>query len=98
MLARYLEIGPGCNVRTRPLVMILMIGCVFLILLLMLTRLQCVNKTPGDNFDALMCVFLILLLMLTRLQCDNNSFGDDFNDFGNLMCVFLILLLMLTGL
>ena len=48
---------------------------VFLILLLMLTRLECDNKTFGDD---LMSVFLILLLMLTRLQCDNKTFGDDF--------------------
>ena len=68
---------------------------VFLILLLMLTWLQCDNKTFGDDFDDLMSVFLILLLMLTWLQCDNKTFGDDFDD---LMSVFLILLLMLTRL
>ena len=68
---------------------------VFLILLLMLTRLQCDDTTCGDDFDGLMFVFLILLLMLARLQCDNKTYGDDFDD---LMCVFLILLLMLNRL
>ena len=102
---------PGCNVTTRPLVMILMnsddLMFVFLILLLMLARLPCDNQTFGDDFDEfwwfdvcvphpsfdvdsaamwhdfddLMFVFLILLLMLTRLQCDNKTFGDDFAEF-----------------
>ena len=55
------------------------------------TRLQCDNKTFGDDFDDLMFVFLILLLTSTRLQCDNKTFGDDFDA---LMLVFFVLLLM----
>ena len=54
---------------------------VFPILLLMLTRLQCDNKTFGDDFDDLMFAFLILLLILSRLQCDNKTFCDDFDGF-----------------
>ena len=71
---------PGCNVTTRPLVMI---WCL------------CVPD-PSFHVDPAamwqqdlwwwfwwfdVCVFLILLLMLTRLQCDNKTFGDDFDEF-----------------
>ena len=54
---------------------------VFLIFLLMLTRLQSDNTTFGDDFDDLMFLFLVLLLMLTRLQCDKKTFGYDIDDF-----------------
>ena len=68
---------PGCNVTTRPLVMILMnfddLMFVFLILLLMSTRLQCDNKTFGDDFDDLMFVCYSCCFWCPKLLSWRNS-------------------------